>query len=60
MKLALSIDEASTTTGICKSRLYDAIKCGDLPAKKYGKRTIVLQADLEGFLAGLRTYGAAQ
>ena len=32
------------------------MKNGLLPAKKFGKRTIILKADLDDFLKGLKSY----
>ena len=56
MQLSLSVDEVAKATGICKTNVYEAINLGRLPAKKYGKKTLVLKTDLEGFLASLTSY----
>ena len=56
MQLSYSISEACAMTGIGRTRLYEAIKQGLLPAKKYGKRTILLKDDLECFLNSLDQY----
>lgn len=56
MLLSLSIEEVSKTTGIGRTKVYEAINRGLLPAKKYGKRTIILKKDLEAFLTGLSPY----
>ena len=56
MSLSFSIEEACAVTGIGRTKLYEAIKKGLLPAKKYGKRTIILRNDLEEFLSNLGNY----
>lgn len=56
MKLSLSIKEACTFTGIGQTKIYEAINEGLLPAKKYGRRTLILQSDLESFLRNLENY----
>jgi excisionase family DNA binding protein len=49
----LSILEACTVAGIGRTKIYEAISEGRLKARKFGKRTIVLRADLQTFLSGL-------
>jgi len=56
MHLSFSIDEVCAATGIGRTKLYEAINKGLLPAKKYGKRTIILKNDLENFLSSLDSY----
>ena len=56
-KLAYSPDEAAERIGVCRSYLYILLGSGELPAKKLGKRTLIMRADLETFLAGLQSYG---
>lgn len=60
MQLSLSIEEACAMTGIGRTKLYSALANGQLVAKKYGKRTIILRDDLNAFLSGLETYPATQ
>lgn len=55
-QLSFSIEEARTVTGLGRTKLYQLISCGQLKARKIGKRTIILKADLEEFLFGLETY----
>ena len=52
-KLALSIDETSLRTGICRDVIYRAIRQGDLPARKCGRRTLILQTELQEYLNSL-------
>ena len=56
MNLSFSIEEACKITGLGRTKLYEAINKGLLPAKKYGKRTVILRHDLEGFLENLKNY----
>lgn len=56
MQISLSIEEVSKATGIGRTKVYEAINQGALPAKKYGKRTIILKTDLESFLSNLSDY----
>jgi excisionase family DNA binding protein len=51
----LSISEACAMAGIGKTRIYEAIAAGDLIARKYGKRRIILRDDLRAFLEALPT-----
>jgi hypothetical protein len=45
--------ELPVATGLGRSSLYAAIKSGQLAARKAGRRTIVLRADLDDFLRSL-------
>lgn len=49
----LTLDQASTVSGIGRTKLYEAIGHGKLTARKFGKRTIILRDDLLDFLAAL-------
>jgi excisionase family DNA binding protein len=49
----LSIQEASSIAGIGRTKIYEAISNGKLKARKFGKRTIILRADLQDFLSKL-------
>lgn len=58
MQLSFSIKEACSLTGVGQTKLYEAINQGLLPAKKYGRRTIILKNDLEEFLSNLESFPA--
>jgi len=58
MQLSLSIEEVRAATGIGRTKLYEAIGKGNLKARKFGKRTIILKDDLDDFLANLESYPA--
>jgi len=53
--LTYSVDELSTVTGLGKTRLYELMNSGALPARKAGRRTLVLREDVETFLRTLPT-----
>ena len=50
---AYSVTQIMARTGIGREAVYRAIKEGRLPARKYGRRTLVLASDLERFLQSL-------
>lgn len=52
-KVSLSIPEAIRASGIGRTTIYSLIKSGQLPAKKLGRRTLILQRDLEKLLSDL-------
>ena len=52
-KLALTVTEAAFAAGIGRSRLYEAISGGQLTARKFGARTVILRSDLNSFLDAL-------
>lgn len=56
MQLSHSIEEARRITGICRGLLYKSINSGQLKAKKFGRRTIILHDDLMAFLSSLDSY----
>ena len=49
----LSIVEACRVAGIGRTKIYEAIADGSLKARKFGKRTLILRADLQSFLSDL-------
>jgi hypothetical protein len=52
-KLALGIADVVRLSGLCRTLVYGEIRAGRLPARKCGRRTIVLRQDFEAFLQGL-------
>ena len=52
----VTIPRAVEATGFSRTRLYDALKRGDLSARKAGKRTLINYADLQAYLASLPAY----
>jgi excisionase family DNA binding protein len=57
--LVYTMAELAVATGLGRSSLYAAIKSGQLTARKAGRRTIVLRADLDDFLRALPTISTA-
>ena len=53
--IALKISEVCAASRIGRTRVFDAIKRGELRAKKHGKSTIVLHSDLVDWLNALPT-----
>ena len=51
-----TMPEAVQYSGMSRSALYEALKRGDLIARKAGRRTLISFADLEAYLASLPTY----
>ena len=52
-KIAGTIRELSKRVGICVENLYEEIRQGRLKARKFGRRTIILEEDARAFLANL-------
>jgi len=53
-----TIPEAGQYSGMSRSALYEAMKRGDLVARKAGRRTLISFADLDTYMASLPTYQA--
>lgn len=58
-QLAYSINDGARRVNISRAEMYRILKRGDLRAKKQGRRTVVLHADLQAYLASLPDYQAA-
>jgi excisionase family DNA binding protein len=58
-RVAHSIAEVCAATGLGRDGVYAAIRSGDLVARKFGRRRVVLDDDLRGFLNALPRLGAA-
>lgn len=56
--IAVTIPDAVRLSGCSRTALYDALKRGDLTARKAGRRTLISFADLEAYLASLPSYRA--
>lgn len=56
VKLAFTVQEVSEMTNFGRTFLYQQINSGTLAAKKCGRRTTILQQDLEAFLENLESY----
>lgn len=54
--LAITIPEAVKLSGMSRTAIYEALKRGDLVARKAGRRTLIAFTDLEAYLASLPTF----
>ena len=57
-KLAFHIADAVGAGAGSRSEIYEALRRGDLKAKKRGRRTIILREDLAAYLSSLPDYKA--
>ncbi|PLK27097.1 helix-turn-helix domain-containing protein [Novosphingobium sp. TH158] len=53
-----TMPQAVEYSGLSRSRIYEALKAGELTAKKAGRRTLIPFADLDTYLASLPTFQA--
>ena len=53
--LAYTVDGACSIANIGRTALYKAIGTGELVARKYGRKTLILASDLHRFIEGLPT-----
>jgi excisionase family DNA binding protein len=51
--LAYSISEACALARVGRTTMYDTIRCGELRARKRGRRTLILADDLRQWLEAL-------
>lgn len=51
--IAVSIPDAVKATGLSRSAIYEALRRGDLTARKAGRRTLIACSDLQAFLDAL-------
>ncbi len=49
----LSVIEAARLAGVGRSTIYEELASGRLQARKLGRRTVILDADLRQWLASL-------
>ncbi len=52
-RLAYDVNEAARVSGLGRSTVYEEIGAGRLVARKVGKRTLILAADLNEWLNSL-------
>ncbi|MCH4540675.1 helix-turn-helix domain-containing protein [Ochrobactrum sp. A-1] len=57
--IAYSVTDAASRAGVGRSTLYNAISAGELPARKLGKRTLVLRSDLDNWSKTLPNWDAS-
>jgi excisionase family DNA binding protein len=54
-RLGLSPDEAATSAGVSRTRIFEAIRDGTLTARKAGKQTIIEVDELRRWVRSLPT-----
>jgi len=54
--IAMTVQTAVQVSGISRSVLYEALKRGDLKARKSGRRTLIMRVDLEDYISSLEKY----
>jgi excisionase family DNA binding protein len=57
--LAYTVSEAANAAALGRTTVYAAIRRGELTARKAGRRTVVLHADLQDWLNTLAPITAA-
>jgi excisionase family DNA binding protein len=53
IRLALGVAEAAKAAGVGRTTLFEAIRKGEIAAKKVGRRTIITTDDLDAWLKSL-------
>ena len=48
--ITVTIPDAVKASGMSRSSIYEALKRGDLSARKAGRRTLICFADLQAYL----------
>lgn len=56
--IVVTITGAVNVSGMSRTSIYEALKRGDLTARKAGRRTLISFADLQTYLANLPAYQA--
>ena len=49
----MSVDEACHVAGIGKTRMYELLRSGSVPARRIGRRIIILRSDLLAWMDAL-------
>jgi len=56
-RIALSAEEAATSAGVSRTRIFQAIKSGEMTCRKSGKTTVIEVAELARWVRSLPTKG---
>lgn len=59
VRLTVDIPETAQILGLSKNGTYDAIKRGDIPAIRIGRRIVVARATLDKIVAGELSLGGS-
>ena len=49
-RATLTVDEAATILGISRTTAYESVRRGEIPARRFGRRVVVLRHELEQLL----------
>ncbi len=60
IKRALGVREAAKAAGVGRTTLFEAIRKGQIAAKKVGRRTIIITDDLDAWLKSLSVRSTAK
>jgi excisionase family DNA binding protein len=52
-RIAVSVDEAVTLTGLSRSTVFRLVQTGELPSLKVGRRRLIRVVDLDGYIESL-------
>lgn len=55
--IALLVDEAAIVARVSRSAIYEALRSGELPAVRSGRRTLIKRSDLEAWVSALPAWG---
>jgi len=58
-RLGLNPNEAAESTGVSRTKIFEAIRDGELTARKSGKTTIIEPSELQRWVRSLPTRGRA-
>ncbi len=50
-RATLTVDETATILGISRTTAYESVRRGEIPARRFGRRVVVLRHELERLLA---------
>jgi excisionase family DNA binding protein len=51
--VGLSVADVVARSGLGRSSIYEALASGQLPARKFGKRTLILKSDFDDWINSL-------
>ena len=57
--ISITVDDATAYCGIGKTKLYELVKEGRFTARKIGRRTLLLTAELDAYIESLPTLKSA-
>ena len=50
-RATLTVDEAAAVLGISRTTAYESVRRGEIPARRFGRRVVILRHELERLLA---------